>query len=65
MWGAAHLNTFLVSVPSISVPVGFTNDDLPAGMTFLGRPFSDATVIRLAYAYEQAEDHRRAPTFGA
>ena len=65
MWGATHLNTFLVSVPSISVPIGFTSDDLPAGMTFLGRPFSDATVIRLAYAYEQAEGHRRAPTFGS
>jgi amidase len=64
MWGATHLNTFLVNVPSISVPVGFTSDELPVGMTFLGRPFSDATMIRLAYAYEQATHHRRAPTFG-
>jgi Asp-tRNA(Asn)/Glu-tRNA(Gln) amidotransferase A subunit family amidase len=63
MWGATHLNTFLVNVPSISVPIGFTDDELPVGMTFLGRPFSDATMIKLAYAYEQATHHRRVPDF--
>lgn len=59
--GAPHLNTFLIFVPSIVVPAGFTRDNLPAGITFLGRPYSDARMIQLAYAYEQASRHRRSP----
>jgi Asp-tRNA(Asn)/Glu-tRNA(Gln) amidotransferase A subunit family amidase len=34
---------------------------LPAGIQFFGRPWSEATLIRLAYAYEQATGHRRLP----
>ncbi len=60
--GAPSINTFLVYVPSIVVPAGFTRDELPAGITFLGRPYDDANMIRLAYAYEQATNHRRAPS---
>lgn len=59
--GAPHINTFLVFVPSVVVPAGFTSDDLPAGITFLGRPYDDARMLNLAYAYEQATHHRRAP----
>jgi amidase len=59
--GAPHLNTFLVFVPSIVVPAGFTRDHLPAGITFLGRPYDDGTMLKLAYAYEQATQHRRPP----
>lgn len=59
--GAPHLNTFLTNVPSVVVPAGFTTDDLPAGITFLGRPYSDARMIELAYAYEQATQHRKPP----
>ena len=59
--GVPHLNTFLVFVPSVVVPAGFTRDDLPAGITFLGRPYDDANMIRFAYAFEQATHHRRAP----
>ncbi len=59
--GAPHLNTFLVFVPTIVVPVGFTRDKLPAGISFLGRPYDDGTVIKLAYSYEQATLHRRPP----
>lgn len=59
--GAPHINTFLVFVPSIVVPAGFTSDKLPAGITFLGRPYDDANMIRFAYAYEQATKHRRPP----
>ena len=57
--GAPHINTFLVFVPSIVVPAGFTRDNLPAGITFLGRPYDDAKMIRFAYAYEQATRHRK------
>lgn len=59
--GAPHINTFLMFVPSIVVPAGYTRDGLPAGITFLGRPYNDALMIQLAYAYEQATHHRRAP----
>ncbi len=59
--GAPHINTFLVFVPSIVVPAGFTSDNLPAGITFLGRPYDDAKMIQYAYAYEQATRHRRPP----
>jgi amidase len=48
-------------VPSNAVPAGFTRDKLPAGITFLGRPYDDARMIKLAFAYEQATHHRRAP----
>ena len=59
--GAPHINTFLMFVPSIVVPAGFTRANLPAGITFLGRPYDDAKMIQLAYAYEQVSRHRRAP----
>jgi len=59
--GAPHLNTFLVFVPTIVVPAGFTRDNLPAGISFLGRPYDDGAMIKLAYAYEQAAHHRRPP----
>jgi len=59
--GSPHINTFLQSVPSVVVPAGFTRDKLPAGITFLGRPYADAEMLRFAFAYEQATHHRRAP----
>ncbi len=59
--GAPHLNTFLQFVPSIVVPAGFTRDQLPTGITFLGRPYDDGRMIRYAFAYERATQHRRAP----
>ena len=62
--GAPHLNTFLIYVPSVVVPAGFTDTGLPAGITFLGRPYSDAEMLSLAYGYEQATCHRRVPDFG-
>ena len=60
--GAPHINTFLVYVPSVVVPTGFTRDHLPAGITFLGRPYNDGNMIKFAYAYEQATHHRKPPT---
>jgi Asp-tRNA(Asn)/Glu-tRNA(Gln) amidotransferase A subunit family amidase len=49
--------------PAINVPMGYTrNNTLPAGMTFLGRAWDEATLIKLVYGYEQSTHHRRAPT---
>jgi Asp-tRNA(Asn)/Glu-tRNA(Gln) amidotransferase A subunit family amidase len=59
--GAPHLNTFLVYVPTIVVPAGFTRDNLPAGVCFIGRPYDDGNLIKFAYAYEQATQHRKPP----
>lgn len=59
--GAPHIKTFLVYVPAVAVPAGFTSDNLPVGVTFLGRPYDDAAMLRYAYAYEQATNHRRPP----
>src|SRR5262249_6266636 len=48
--------------PAITVPMGFLrNNRLPAGLQFFGRPWSEGTLIRLSYAYEQATHHRRPP----
>ena len=48
--------------PAFTVPMGFTYDQLPAGLQFLGRSFDEPTLIKYAYAYEQATHHRKAPT---
>lgn len=60
--GAPTINTYLLYVPTITVPAGFTGDHIPAGISFLGRPYSEGTLIKLAYAYEQATGHRKPPT---
>ena len=59
--GVPHINTFLVFVPTITVPAGFTTDNLPVGISFLGRPYTDGDMIKLAYSYEQATHHRKPP----
>jgi amidase len=48
--------------PHITVPAGFSHN-LPVGISFFGRAYSEPTLIKLAYAYEQATKHRRAPEF--
>jgi amidase len=47
--------------PAITVPIGFTYGSLPAGLTMVGRLFAEPTLIKFAYAYEQATKHRRPP----
>ena len=48
--------------PAISAPGGFTLAGLPIGYQLMGRPFDEATLYRIAYAYEQAHDwHERQP----
>lgn len=48
--------------PHITVPAGFVHG-LPVGISFVGGAWSEGTLIRLAYAYEQATKHRRPPTY--
>jgi amidase len=51
----------LLAFPALSVPAGFTSDGLPVGIEFLGRQFSEGTLLTLGYAFEQATHHRRPP----
>lgn len=48
--------------PSITVPMGFVAG-LPVGISFFGRAWSEPTLLKIAYAYEQANTHRRPPKF--
>jgi amidase len=50
--------------PHITVPGGFVFG-LPVGISFIGRAWSEPTLFKLAYAFEQATKHRKAPTFAA
>jgi Asp-tRNA(Asn)/Glu-tRNA(Gln) amidotransferase A subunit family amidase len=58
-------NSQLVSpatgMPAITVPMGYSHGGLPAGLQFLGRRYTEGPLIRIAYAYERATGHRRAP----
>jgi amidase len=47
--------------PAITVPMGFTHGTLPAGLTFLGPAFSESTLIRYAYDFEQTTQQRKDP----
>ncbi len=52
----------IAGYPDITVPMGFVSG-LPAGVSFFGRRWSEPVLLRIAYAYEQATNHRAAPTF--
>jgi Asp-tRNA(Asn)/Glu-tRNA(Gln) amidotransferase A subunit family amidase len=47
--------------PAFTVPMGFVSGNLPAGLQFLGRMYSEPTLIKLTYSYEQGTKHRKAP----
>jgi len=51
----------LTGFPDLIVPAGFTGDRLPVGVSFLGRAFSEPTLLALGYAFEQATRARRLP----
>ena len=54
--------TSVAGYPHITVPAGYARG-LPVGISFFGRAWSEPTLIKLAYAYEQATRHRKPPAF--
>lgn len=57
-------NTLIASqtwMPAITVPAGFTDDGAPVGLEFVANPYDEETLFRLAFGFEQATNHRRAP----
>ncbi|MEO6246195.1 MAG: amidase family protein [Opitutaceae bacterium] len=59
--GTVSINTFMIYTPIITVPIGYSSGTIPAGLSFLGLPYSEPTLIKLAYAYEQGTKHRQPP----
>ena len=54
-----------LGLPVLALPCGFSDAGLPIGAQLAGRPFDEATVLRVGHAYEQAMDwHRRRPALG-
>lgn len=52
----------LAGVPGISIPCGFTSNNLPIGLQIIGKHFDEETILKVSYAYEQSTEwHKRKP----
>ncbi len=52
----------LAGLPALSLPCGFTKEGLPIGLEIVSRPWADAKVLNLGYAFEQATEwHKQLP----
>ena len=51
----------VIGFPALTVPAGLTADGLPVGLELLGRPFTEAALLGIGYAYEQATGRREPP----
>ena len=60
--GASSSPAAVAGYPNVTVPAGFAMG-LPVGISFIGTAWSEADLIRFAYAFEQGTGHRQAPTF--
>jgi amidase len=60
--GSSSTPAAVSGYPTITVPTGYVYG-LPVGLSFIGRAWSEPTLLKLAYAYEQASRVRRPPTF--
>jgi len=60
--GGSSTPAAVAGFPHVTVPAGYVFG-LPVGLSFIGAPWSEATLVRLAYAYEQATTLRQPPKF--
>jgi amidase len=60
--GGSSTPAAVAGYPNINVPAGFVFG-LPVGISFFGKAYSEPTLLKLAYAFEQATRHRLAPQF--
>ncbi len=60
--GSSSSLAAIAGYPNITVPMGFVHG-LPVGVSFWGKAWSEPVLLRIAYAYEQATKHRKAPPF--
>jgi amidase len=60
--GGSSTPAAVAGYPNVQVPAGYVRE-LPVGISFFGRAWSEPVLLRLAYAYEQATRHRRPPRF--
>jgi amidase len=60
--GGSSTIAAVAGYPHITVPAGYTFG-LPVGLSFIGTAYSEPTLLKLAYAFEQASKHRRPPRF--
>lgn len=53
----------LAGIPGISIPCGFTSNNLPIGLQIIGKHFDEESILKVAYAYEQSTEwHKRKPS---
>jgi amidase len=60
--GGSSSPAAVAGYPSVTVPAGFVFG-LPVGISFIGRAWSEAKLLRIAYAFEQATKARKAPGY--
>jgi len=52
----------LAGIPAISIPCGFSRENLPIGLQIMGKHFDEGTLLRVAYTFEQSTDfHLKKP----
>lgn len=51
----------MAKYPALTVPMGYASDGEPKGLTFIGKPFSEAALLQLGYGYEQISQARKLP----
>jgi amidase len=58
-WNAGHAAA--ANYPCLTIPMGYTQDGQPMGMTFISRPFNEDQLLKIGYAFEQATKARVMP----
>ena len=55
----------VANLPALSIPCGFSDDNLPLSLQIVGKPMADGLLMRVAHAYQQVTDwHLRRPPLG-